>query len=236
MEVAYLERTGASDAEAGGSMRLWRYSGISRLGLVGLGLWVVAVAVFTLTASFVRAQKQRGATPAPAGRLTGVAGPTLEGGLAWQAIQGRWTAAGGALVSEDGAGVLILQTDYLDYRYQAGVRADPGAPPELLFRWKDPSNYYAIALSSDYRLALSKVQGGTRVDGLAWVQLDAEPAEVRRFTVVAQGGRLLVWLDERLAIDYRDPEPLPSGGVGLATHGAKASLVDPSLQPLGSVD
>ena len=91
----------------------------------------------------------------------------------------------------------------------------------VVFRFQDPKNYYALVPKRDGTLELAKMQNGQWKPWLTAAYTGANPTEPHRFRVNVQGNDISVWQDGIPVFHYVDPDPIPSGGIGVTNDNSR---------------
>lgn len=110
---------------------------------------------------------------------------------------------------------------WTDYTFHASYRTAQAGPSfvwetgRLAFRVQDEENYYAVLLKTDGCLELAKRQGGEWKPWLASAETSAQASDWNDFEIEVKGDRIRVDMGGANLIAWTDPDPIPSGGVGL---------------------
>lgn len=141
-------------------------------------------------------------------------GRTLDG---WrQGSDVDWTVTGGVIRATAGeVGLLFSEETFGDVELMVEFRAAPGTNSGVFLRsppgCRDPSRdcYEVNIAPPEHPFPTGSLVGRARAEG------GGERRDWRRFLLRAAGDRIAVSLDGEELVDYRDPEPLPPGPVGL---------------------
>ncbi len=115
-----------------------------------------------------------------------------------------------------------------DYLAQADIKLNSGADGQLMFRYTNPDNYYAVRLDSGGAVKLVKVVRGKESTVATSTYATATSVPVK---VSASGTSIKAWVDGTLKIDTTDSD-LATGTVALA--GEKA-IFDTACAQCGSM-
>lgn len=160
-----------------------------------------------------------------------------QGAAAWKVSSGTWEAKEGAYVATGRGTATAGDAEWTDYAVEARLRTDvPGESSwdvgALLFRFTERENafggdYYYLLLHKRKNLELGKRVGGKQVrGGLSHVR-DAPPAaQWNSVRVELRGGFIRVFVNGELGTEVNDPDPLPSGRIGLMSLGAVTCRFD----------
>ncbi len=104
----------------------------------------------------------------------------------------------------------------------------------LLFRYQSRDRSYFLAHKTN-GLELGKLvppKGTGQVFLATTTGPPAEPGRWYDYRIDVHGPTIQVYVDEKLQITYTDPEPIPSGGVGLYTEDAHVYFRHPSISEI----
>ncbi len=160
-------------------------------------------------------------------------------GLArWRALKGDWRAADGLCVST-GPGLCVAEDGKWEEDYAVEVRLKtekPGRNPwetgALMFQFAERTyafggDYYYLLLHRKGNLELGRRSGGKQLRGGLAHARAVPPATVwNRLRVEIRGGFIRVFVNDVLAIECVDRDPLPPGRIGLLNLGAGLCLFD----------
>ncbi len=143
---------------------------------------------------------------------------------------GQWSVRDGCIV-QDGLGtdqrLVFGDADWQDYEYTLEAIKDGGAEGFLiLFRVRSKEEFYWVNLGG-WNNRWHQLERG-RDDGQRWravgPRVDGQIAEGRwyRIRVRCEGPQIRVWLDDRLLIEFQDPEGHGAGAVGIGTWSTRA--------------
>jgi len=116
------------------------------------------------------------------------------------------------------------KSDWRDYAFQADIRLGKeslvgGNVAGLIFRYQDPSNYYAVLLdSSKNEIRLQKKQKGIVAD-LAQDRMFIKQEKFYQLRIVAQKNRIRVYVNDVLKIKAAD-SAFKSGKIGFKSYRA----------------
>jgi len=168
-----------------------------------------------------------------------------EGGLLWQQIWGKWKIdKHGRFKSKKKWAKAVTFLDGNDYQFSLDLQTlskkykHMWDVSRVVFRFQDPKNYYALVPKRDGTLELAKMQDGVWHPWLNHAYTGANPNKSHNYQVRIVGNHISVWQDGLRLIDYTDPNPVPSGGIGVTNSNSrgrfdnvKIQVYDPSFLP-----
>ncbi|RMG71867.1 MAG: DUF1080 domain-containing protein [Chloroflexi bacterium] len=150
--------------------------------------------------------------------------------LEWQQIWGRWTIENGRFTSSDRWSKVVTALPVDDYTFSLDLQTTATRGDNIwdvtrvVFRFADTDNYYAIVPKTDGVMELAKMQNGQWHSWLAYANTGADPLQSQNFQVTVEGAHIQVWQNGQLYIDYTDPNPIPSGGVGVSNDWSEGAM------------
>lgn len=145
------------------------------------------------------------------------------GNMEWQSIFGTWSIIEGRMQGGDRYWTLMLSpVPADDYTYSVDLQTINSRGVQFwdvartVFRFQDTKNYYSLLVDRRGTIELAKTQNGRWVSSLAWGRTGADPLAEHTFKVKVTDSRIQAWLDDQQYIDFVDPDPIPTGGVGIA--------------------
>jgi hypothetical protein len=159
-------------------------------------------------------------------------GETLFG---WQpAAEADWRVADGAILVGSGEkGLLCTTSEYADYVLKVDFRAAAGTNSGIFLRTPakptDPAkDCYELNIAD---AAISPFPTGSFV-GRQRALGEHDITRWRTYEVVAEGDHITVNLDGETVLDYRDPQPLGRGRIGLQFNAGEVAFRNIKLKPL----
>ncbi len=163
---------------------------------------------------------------------------TAKGDGAWDVWKGAMVQTGKAREEKDG-GKLLLGTHvhagssaWSDYVLRAKARSDTKGTASVLFRYRDPNNYYRVTCSQDGRFfRLDKRVNGEFTEIaqkplLHWDWRTRDAGDTwHAFVVRLDGQRIVVEIDGKKMFDATDPT-FDRGRIGFSTSGCPDFRVD----------
>ncbi len=146
-------------------------------------------------------------------------GKTL--GRHWAVRNGHWRVRDGVLVNREPGGRLLCgELDWREYRVTVRMRTiEPGPKPwsvgRVLFRYRNPGDYYYLLLHQTGLLELGRERNGRHEPGLARARTQASPADWHVFAITAAGNRISAALDGRPVLSFEDPTAITAGRTGV---------------------
>jgi hypothetical protein len=135
----------------------------------------------------------------------------------------KWAKAVTALSGSDYQFSLDLQTLSKKHKHIWDVS-------RVVFRFQDPSNYYAVVPKRDGTLELAKMQNGVWHPWLNSAYTGADPTKPHNFQVKVVGSKISVWQDGIPMMEYSDPNPIPSGGIGVTNDNSRGRFDNVKIQ------
>jgi hypothetical protein len=149
-------------------------------------------------------------------------------------VEADWKVDGGAIVVTSGkVGLLRTTTQFSDYILKVDFRAPRGTNAGVFLRTspepKDPArDCYEVNISDkETDCPTASLVGRKRAE------VQAAAGEWHTFEIRAEGGRILIKLDDQEALDYTDPAPPGRGFIGLQHNQGKVEFRNVKLKPLG---
>jgi pilus assembly protein CpaE len=109
------------------------------------------------------------------------------------------------------------------------LEANEDTAAGLVFRYRDPSNYYVFAINGAGAASLWAVEGGVpRNLSEGWVESDAISIGVRAnlLTIAASGPRMTGVVNGAIIIDVTDEAEATTGSVGIYTSASQTQVID----------
>ena len=158
--------------------------------------------------------------------------------LDWVTEKGNWKPSDGQLVSSGQGAYAVASTPNSNYVYTVdmitskvnGKKPAPDQAAQVLFRFQDPENYYAVLPSLNGEVVLRKIQNGTDYNGLASANIGIDPRVMHQYQVKVNGGQIDVLVDGELVIRYDDPNPIADGGIGVMNNGSAGAIDNVSIE------
>lgn len=141
--------------------------------------------------------------------------------LDWQYIWGNWHTEDGWLTSGDRWSKAVAALPGADYTFSLDLQTltsagnNPWDVSRVVFRFQDTDNYYAIVPKTDGTVELAKMQNGQWRPWLAYANIGVDPMQPHNYKVDVVGNRIQVYVDGQKVVEYEDPSPILSGGVGV---------------------
>ncbi|RME48249.1 MAG: hypothetical protein D6791_03805 [Chloroflexi bacterium] len=147
--------------------------------------------------------------------------------LDWDFIWGKWKQnKKGWMYSKQKWAKAVARLTGSDYEFSLDLQTtrtgkDIWDVSRVIFRFQDPKNYYALVPKKDGSLELAKMQNGKWIPWLKNVYTGANPKKPHNFKVRVVGNNIQVWQDGRYIFDYTDPNPIPTGNVGVTNDDSR---------------
>ncbi len=159
-------------------------------------------------------------------------GQTLFG---WQSTgQADWRVEQGAIVVEQGVpGFLMTTTQFGDYQLKLDFRCERDTNSGIFLATQlEPGD----VAQECYELNIAGMDNPFPTGSL--VQRQAVTEDLHRddwqsYDIRVEQGHLLIRLDDKLVLDYTDPEPIRRGHIGLQLNKGKVAFRNIRLKPLG---
>ena len=149
----------------------------------------------------------------------------------------NWRIEKGAIVVDAGdVGLLCTSLPWRDYELELEFQSDPETNSGVFLRTPlqvgDPARecYEVNIAPPDNPFPTASIVQRQKVEEVIET---AETNGWRKMAVRLVGGQLEVRIDDRLAIRYEDPDPIPSGRIGLQHNSGRVAFRDIQLRPLG---
>lgn len=147
----------------------------------------------------------------------------------------NFRVAEGTIVVDSGErGLLCTNTPFADYLLRLEFNAEPGTNSGVFLRTPgkptDPkSDCYELNIApADNPFPTGSLVGRIKAEGFA------AASRWQSFEVRVEGDMIAVRVDGREAIEYRDPQPLRAGLIGLQLNSGKVAFRNIRLKPLGA--
>lgn len=152
--------------------------------------------------------------------------------LKWQYFWGKWAVEDGRLKTTNGMWAKAVAplpgpnyTMSMDMRVTSSDGKHIWSVTRVVFRFESIKNFYAVVPKTDGVLELAKKQNNKWYPWLAYANAGINPMQFHRYQVDVSGNHIQVWVDGKKYIDYTDPHPIMSGGIGVS-NGASTSEID----------
>ncbi len=145
---------------------------------------------------------------------------------------GGWRIKHGRMESRSWFSRAVSAVTGQDYTYAVDMqvrktwwsRYFPHLTSRVVFRYKDSKNYYALIPRTDGTLVLAKRENGHWRNNLAYVHANIDPTQSHRYQIQVEGDRIKVWVDGKHLMTYKDPHPIPQGGIGVENYLSHSSI------------
>ena len=153
------------------------------------------------------------------------------GNIHWTSSYGTWASSKQVFTSSDNYAKVIGDISFPNYDFSTDVQtvktmgSDIWDVTMVLFRVQDANNFYAVMIKTDGVVELAANRNGK---WQGWISITAtkfSPFDNHTFRVKAFGDHIQVFIDNKKEVDYRDPSPILSGGIGFANNNS-IGLVD----------
>lgn len=153
-----------------------------------------------------------------------------KGTMTWDSINGKWQQKNGTLSSNSRYAAAVANVPASDYVYSLDMQTTDSQGKTVwdvtraLFRYQDKDNYYAVVPKSDGMIELAKMQNGEWRPWLGYATTGLNPTQMQNYQVVAKGNTIQVWANGQQYIEYVDPNPILTGGVGAVNSASKGTI------------
>ena len=146
-----------------------------------------------------------------------------------------WRVENGAIVVESGEkGLLCTTSRFADYVFEAEFRCPKETNSGIFLRTPlaptDPAkDCYELNIAAP---EVSPFSTGAFVNRQK-VEASFDTSEWRSFTVTAEGPKFTVQVDGKEVLAYDDPQPIPSGHIGLQLNSGRVEFRNLRIKPIG---
>ncbi|MCW3095015.1 MAG: hypothetical protein JWL77_633 [Chthonomonadaceae bacterium] len=136
------------------------------------------------------------------------------------------------LIQDEGVGMVMQGTrEWTDYRVTASLRPHMAASFGLAARVQGLRRYYALTLSNEGRVTLSKMRNTSTV--LARSTVDGHHGKEVELCLQVEGNRIRAELDGEMLFDEEDTEdPLTGGGIGVLCKEGRITVAAVHVGPV----
>jgi hypothetical protein len=103
----------------------------------------------------------------------------------------------------------------------------------VLFRVQGDNTFYAVMIKKDGMVELAKSTNGQWQGWLSVTATRLSPFDNHTFRIRAIREHIQVFIDGKKYVDYRDPNPIQSGGVGFTNNNSIGRIDNVDIQRRG---
>ena len=145
------------------------------------------------------------------------------GNIHWQNSLGTWAATNRYFTSTQFYSKVVGDIPFSNYDFTADVQTTRKGPEigdvtMVLFRVQSVSSFYAVMLKQDGVVELAKNNNGQWQGWLSVTATHLNSQDNLSFRVKAFGNHIQVFIDNKKVVDYRDADPILSGGIGFTNN------------------
>lgn len=146
------------------------------------------------------------------------------GNIPWLNRSGTWAAKNQYFTSSDSYSQVTASIPFDSYDFSADVQTVQSMGSNnwdvtmVLFRVQDANTYYAVMLKKDSVVELASNRGGQWHGWLSVTSTRLSAFDNHTFRIKAFGNHIQVFIDGRKYVDYRDSDPISSGGIGFTNN------------------
>jgi Flp pilus assembly pilin Flp len=146
------------------------------------------------------------------------------GNIHWTNLFGTWVPNKQVFISSNNYAKVIGDISFPNYDFSTDVQTVKTMGSNIwdvtmvLFRVKDANNFYAIMIKADGVVELAANRNGQWQGWISVTATKLSPFDNHTFRVKAFGDHIQVFIDNRKEVDYRDPSPILSGGIGFTNN------------------
>ena len=152
------------------------------------------------------------------------------GNIQWLNRAGTWSTTHQYFTSSDDYSEVSGTIPFDDYDFSADVQTTQSKGSSnwdvtmVLFRVQSANTYYAVMLKKDGVVELASNRSGQWQGWLSVTSTRLRPYENHTFRVKAFGNHIQVFIDKKKYVDYRDGDPISSGGIGFSNNNSVARI------------
>ena len=152
------------------------------------------------------------------------------GNIQWLNRTGTWATTHEYFTSSDDYSEVTGTIPFDNYDFRADVQTTQSKGSSnwdvtmVLFRVQSANTYYAVMLKKDGVVELASNRSGQWQGWLSVTSTRLRPYEDHTFRVKAFGNHFQVFIDNKKYVDYRDGNPISSGGIGFSNNNSVARI------------